>query len=273
MVKKKQSFSFIYFFFVWSKTTVNYYQKKPYRNCVITRPPPPSNSNGVYPSETFFSDLRFSVGFLDLQGKTAHHVLPWKRPTQTQTNKPVWNFWNEFEGGGSGNYTITVIWKKPLMWNKTLLLLNKPLMWNKILLSSKKPLMWNSCVRGFCERSTNSRKHVPNWKKCIKLAKKWLKKVEQDLTCFSISIIIAKQFWCSVPTSDNILTFISYPKRICTCSCQTKVANFYGTIFVHQYVAWFLKKKTKNKQFLFNTQMFFFFFLWGDQFYLFFCSS
>ena len=96
-----------------------------YRNCVITRPPPLKLKWGI-PVWNFFSDLRFSLGFLDLQGKIAHHVLPWKRPTQTQTTKPVWNFWNEFEEG-SGNYTITVItiwhffdkkWRSWRSWNK-----------------------------------------------------------------------------------------------------------------------------------------------------------
>ena len=82
------------------------------------------------PVWNFFSDLRFSLGFLNLQGKTAHHFLPSKGPTQTQTTKPVWNFWNGFEGGGggSGNYTIAVICKKKrknvfeekLFWEKNI---------------------------------------------------------------------------------------------------------------------------------------------------------
>ena len=83
---------FIVSFFFWKIPA------KHYRNCVVSRPPPPLQTQMGYTRLKLFPDLRFSLGFLDLQGKTAHHVLPWKRPTQTQTTKPVWNFLNDFEG-------------------------------------------------------------------------------------------------------------------------------------------------------------------------------
>ena len=98
---------FIFWQRKWPLSVENFH----YRNSVDFRHPPPFKLKWGIPLWNFFSYLRFFLGFLDLQGKTAHHFFPSKPPTQTQTTKLIWNFWNEFERGGrgeSGNYTITV---------------------------------------------------------------------------------------------------------------------------------------------------------------------
>ena len=77
-----------------SKENHNHYY---YRNCVFSTP---LKLNPPKPVWKPFSDLRFSLGFLDLQGKISHHFMPSKDPLKPKPPKPVWKLWNEFEGGG-----------------------------------------------------------------------------------------------------------------------------------------------------------------------------